>query len=221
MSKEGNTPTRNEILHLLKTRGAMPVNELAKILGITEMAVRRHLNTLERDGFVGTTLHRQAMGRPTSLYSLTEVADSYFPKNYHVLTLDLLEELEEEGGSSIIDQLFRKREQKLKDRYHKRMEGKPLPDRIAELSDIQNQAGYMVEWNRGEKPGEYVLTEYNCPISQVANRYNQACHCELSLFRSLLDADIERTECWAKGGENCVYVIKERERSLEKQSSQA
>lgn len=211
MNNDGNTPTRKEILHLLKTLGSLPVNELAKKLGITEMAIRRHLNTLERDGLIEATLHRQAMGRPTSLYSLTSEADSLFPKNYHVLTLDLLDGLEEDGGSQIIDRLFKKREDKLKEHYQGRMEGRSLKDRVAELSDIQNQAGYMVEWQPADDEGQYVLTEYNCPIAQVATKYNQACNCELSLFRKLLNAEVERTECWAKGGANCVYIIKERE----------
>jgi predicted ArsR family transcriptional regulator len=59
--------------------------------------------------------------------------------------------------------------------------------------------------------GEYVLMEHNCPISQIANRYNHACDCELKLFESLLDADVERTECLAQQGRKCVYVIRQRE----------
>jgi predicted ArsR family transcriptional regulator len=209
MNKDGSTSTRDEILHILKTFGSTPVNELARKLGITEMAVRRHLNMLERDGLVETTLLRQAMGRPTSLYSLTAKADTLFPKNYHALTLDLLSELEEDEGTRIIDQLFKKRENKLRERYKERMEGKSLKERVSELADIQNQVGYMVEWEPTEEAGKYVFTEYNCPIAQVAKKYNQACNCELSLFRKLLDADVECTQCWAKGGERCVYIIKE------------
>jgi predicted ArsR family transcriptional regulator len=172
------------------------------------MAVRRHLNTLERDSLVETTLYRQAMGRPTSLYSLTTEADTLFPKNYHVLTLDLLSGLEEDEGTQIIDRMFRKREDKLKEHYKDRMEGKSLEERVSQLAGIQNQAGYMAKWEPGEE-GKYVLTEYNCPIAQVAKKYQQACNCELSLFTELLDADVERTECWAKGGNHCVYIIKE------------
>jgi predicted ArsR family transcriptional regulator len=55
---------------------------------------------------------------------------------------------------------------------------------------------------------EYVLEELNCPISQVANRYQHACRCELDLFQSLLEADVERTECLAKGDKKCVYRIR-------------
>jgi predicted ArsR family transcriptional regulator len=192
---------------MMKTRGALSVGEMAKELRITEMAVRRHLNTLERDGLIETKLSRQAMGRPTHLYSLTMLADDLFPKNYHHLTLDLLGELEAEEGSDMIGRLFERRKEKLFAKYGERMEGKELPERVTELADIQNKNGYMVQLERQDE-GEFVLTEYNCPIAQVAGQYNEACQCELTLFEKLLDADVERTECLTKGGAKCTYVIR-------------
>ena len=54
-----------------------------------------------------------------------------------------------------------------------------------------------------------VIKEHNCPIEQVATKYQHACQCELQLFESLLgDAEVSRTECLAKGGQRCTYSIK-------------
>jgi predicted ArsR family transcriptional regulator len=207
MKQEQESPTRKVILTMLKTQGELSVGEMAKQLGITEMAVRRHLNTLERDGFVDTRLVRQAMGRPSNLYFLTDRADGLFPKKYQHLAMDLLEELMEEDGQGKINYLFERREDKLFHKYQTRMQAKNLQERVAELATIQNDNGYMVEWGQ-PREGEFVLSEHNCPITQVANQYKQACDCELSLFERLLDADIERTDCLAKGGSKCVYVIR-------------
>jgi len=207
MNNDHESSTRKVLLNMMKTRGALSVGEMAKELRITEMAVRRHLNTLERDGLIETKLSRQAMGRPTHLYSLTMLADDLFPKNYHHLTLDLLGELEAEEGSDMIGRLFERRKEKLFAKYGERMEGKALPERVMELADIQNKNGYMVQLERQDE-GEFVLTEYNCPIAQVAGQYNEACQCELTLFEKLLDADVERTECLTKGGAKCTYVIR-------------
>jgi predicted ArsR family transcriptional regulator len=193
LSIENDTSTRKVLLTLMKTKGSLSVNEMAKELGITEMAIRRHLNTLERDGLIETKLVRQAMGRPMHLYSLTLLADDLFPKNYHQLTLELLDELETEENVNPAGRLFEGRKQKLLKKYKGRMEGKSLVDRVAELADIQNNNGYMAKWETADS-GHYVFTEYNCPIAQVAKRYNEACHCELSLFQNLLGADVERTE---------------------------
>jgi predicted ArsR family transcriptional regulator len=86
MNQEQDTSTRKVILTMLKTQGPLSVNDMSKQLGITEMAVRRHLNTMERDSLVETKLVRQAMGRPTNVFSLTSAADDLFPKKYQNLT---------------------------------------------------------------------------------------------------------------------------------------
>ncbi|SEB79185.1 metalloregulator ArsR/SmtB family transcription factor [Paenibacillus sp. GP183] len=206
MNQENETSTRKVILTMLKTQGQLSVGEMSNQLRITEMAVRRHLNTLERDGLLETKLVRQAMGRPTHLYLLTKQADDLFPKNYHHLTLDLLEELLEDEGEEKIDNLFKKREDKLVAKYQSRMQAKSLGERVSELARIQNENGYMAKWNQ-HGDGEFELSEHNCPITQVANRYQQACQCELSLFQRLLGVKVERTECLAKGGAKCTYMI--------------
>lgn len=209
MNRQQDASTRKIILTMLKTQGPLTVGEMSKKLGITEMAVRRHLNTLERDGLIDSQLVRQAMGRPTHMYSLTDSADELFPKKYHHLTLDLLEELAAAAGEDKVEMLFERRKERLIGRYEERIVGKPLSERVKELADIQNANGYMVEW-QAEEDGSYVLHEHNCPISQVASRYQHACSCELAMFRQLLGTEVERTECLAKGGNRCTYRIMER-----------
>ncbi len=76
---------------MLKSNGSLTVSEISKELGITEMGVRRHLNTLERDEMIKASLVRQSMGRPTHIYSLTDKAEDQFPKAYRQLALDMLD----------------------------------------------------------------------------------------------------------------------------------
>ncbi|MVO98450.1 helix-turn-helix transcriptional regulator [Paenibacillus lutrae] len=206
MNRDTEPSTRKVVMSLLRTKGPLSVGDLAKELGITEMAVRRHLNTLDRDGLIQSELVRQAMGRPLHMYSLSKQADDLFPKKYHTLTLDILEELVAEEGEEKLNRLFERREDKLADRYGPRMEGKSLPEKVEELAQIQNENGYMVSLEQAEN-GEMILNEHNCPISQVADQYSTACRCELNLFRKLLGVPVERTECLAKGGTKCVYRI--------------
>ncbi|OPH54699.1 transcriptional regulator [Paenibacillus ferrarius] len=200
------TSTRKVILSMLKTQGPLSVHDMSKQLGITEMAVRRHIHALEKDNLLETKLVRQAMGRPTNVYTLAPLADELFPKKYMQLTIDLLDELLEGEGNEKIDRLFEGRQDKLQSRYASRMQDKSLEERVAELALIQNENGYMVDWSQVEE-GEFVFSEHNCPITQVANVFQQACRCELALFQNLLDANVERTECLAKGGNKCLYII--------------
>jgi len=205
--QEEGTTTRRQLIELLRTSGGCGIAELSGALGLTEMGVRRHLHRLERDGLVRSTSVRQAMGRPSFRYRLTETADDLFPKNYPYLTLELLGELEELSGTETVDRLFEGRRAKLEAKYRERMRGKALQERVAELTAIQNTGGYMASWE-ANPAGGYVLYEHNCPIAQVANRYRQACRCEKALFGELLDADVERTECFADGGNRCTYAIR-------------
>ncbi|MBD2846006.1 transcriptional regulator [Paenibacillus sp. IB182496] len=199
--------TRQTILGLLKTSGPQTANQLAAALGMTEMGVRRHLNALAKEQCVEVELVRQGPGRPMHRYRLTEAAQALFPKNYSVLALDLLGELEEQTASTeLIEALFRGRKRKLLERYAPHMEGKSLRQRVDALAAIQNAGGYMVSVS--EEKDELVLDEHNCPIAQVAGRYQQACACELELFEALLDAPLERTECLSKGGDKCRYRIR-------------
>jgi iron-sulfur cluster biosynthesis transcriptional regulator SufR len=210
MQPQEGRSTRSQLLAMLKTRGNCSTSDMARAMGITEMAIRRHIRTMERDGLIRSTLVRQSMGRPSYRYSLTEQADDLFPKNYPQLTLDLLGELEEQpDGTDRIGRMFEGRRDKLEAKYRERMRSRSLQERVAELADIQNAGGYMAEWHPDPiEPGAYRLHEYNCPIAQVANRYRHACHCERQLFEQLLEADVERTECLADGGQRCTYRIR-------------
>ncbi|WP_276356412.1 helix-turn-helix transcriptional regulator [Cohnella caldifontis] len=212
MQPQEERSTRSQLLQMLKTQGSCSTSDMAKAMGITEMAVRRHIQTMEKDGLIRSTLVRQSMGRPSYRYSLTEQADDLFPKNYPQLTLDLLSELEEQpGGKELIGRMFEGRRDKLGTKYRERMHNLSLQERVAELAEIQNVGGYMTEWLQDPKdPGTYRLYEYNCPVAQVANRYRQACQCERQLFEQLLEADVERTECLADGGPRCTYQIRQK-----------
>lgn len=203
----GDGTTRERILMLLKTNGRLSAGDLSNELQLTEMAIRRHMYALEKEGSVSIVSVRQAMGRPLHAYELTVQADDLFPKNYHLLALDLLDELADDPDTAaLIDRMFEGRKTKLLERYAPRMIGKSLDEKVAELAAIQNAGGYMVDVE-AQSDGSFLLNEYNCPITQVAGKYQQACQCELNLFRDLLEVPIERTECLSKGGGKCSYHI--------------
>ena len=202
--------TRDQILSLLKVNKQLTVSEMANQLDITEMAVRRHLNTLERDNIIETTLVRQAMGRPTNVYHLTKTGQEMFPRNYATLTVDLLRDIESLSGKEMVEQLFERRKERMKEVYSSRMiEYKTLEEKIEELARLQNDHGYMVEWEKDDE-GSYIFKEYNCPISEIAQEYPVACNCELSLFQELLGTEeVDCEVCMAVDAEpHCYYKIK-------------
>lgn len=201
-----NGSTRDAIIYKLRSQGRMQISVIAHQLGLTEMAIRRHMHELAKQGYVSIISIKQAMGRPLHAYELTPKAEELFPRNYQLLTVDLLSELENDPHTKpYIDRMFQGRKQKLLQRYAINMKHKDLAGRVEELALIQQAGGYMAETQQDEH--YYYIEEYNCPIKGVADHYHQACQCELELFQELLDAPVERIECLAKGGSKCNYRI--------------
>lgn len=209
LPQEERMTTRQQLLQTLRTRGSGSIAELSQALSITEMGIRRHIQTLEREGLVAATVAKQAMGRPMSIYRLTSRADDLFPKKYPQLALDLLGELDgDPEGEAIIGRMFAGRRDKLIARHKAAMAGATLEERVAELAAIQQAGGYMSHWEKVGKGEQYTLYEFNCPIAQVAGKYREACSCEHELFEALLGAEVKRTECIADGGAKCTYAIR-------------
>ncbi|MCH5584521.1 transcriptional regulator [Shimazuella sp. AN120528] len=201
--------TTRQILELIKRHNEVCVNFLSDELSITHMAVRKHLNKLEKDQLITTFQNKQSVGRPVTLYRLTKAGKALFPQNYGTLSVEFLEDIEMLDGKQKVDMLFQRRKEKLKQKYTERIASKStFIEKVAELKRIQSENGYMVE-SEEINDGEIEFIEYNCPIFEVANKYKKACDCELSLFKEVLGVDsIERTTCMSDGDHKCRYVMK-------------
>lgn len=219
MSAELERTTRHRIVTMLRKLGPLQAFDIARRLGISSIAVRRHLNNLERDRYVRYETVRKSAGRPAFLYSLTEHAEDLFPKKYADMTLELLDDVLATQGEIAVDALFERREERLAAKYAERLR-QPAPESVDDpaqlaalvekLASMQDERGYMAEWRRAddETGARFLLTEHNCPIHAVAHRFQQACSSELSLFRKVLGARVEQLECKAKGGHRCVYEVR-------------
>lgn len=206
--------TRREVLLLLKKHGYMSIQELSEQLGLTGNAILRHIHALQKERYIETVLRRQNAGRPMYIYRLTVHAEWLFPNQYDVLAEELIDELHHLYGESFVEKLFEGRMKKLEQKYQAAIDGQSFERRVAALAQIQDAEGYMVRLDKNND-GTYVLEQANCPVSKVATRYRQACQCEITLFQSLLDAHVERTESIADGETKCRYLFTERSINLD------
>lgn len=199
-------PTRRKILLALKKAGGMTAGELSDLLGMTSMGVRRHLGTLERDGLVTYDTQQRGMGRPAYVYQLTSRADNLFPKTYHVLTNELLGYLDE----GEMERIFERRAERRVRVGRARLAGLEFHDKVAELTRILDEDGYLAEWERVDEDS-YLVHEYNCAIHEVAYRYRQACATEIDFIRALLpEAQVDREAYMMNGASACTYRVTRR-----------
>jgi predicted ArsR family transcriptional regulator len=205
----GSAPTRRAVLDLLKRNGEQTVAQLGAALGVSGVAVRRHLEVLEHVGLVRQTTRAQGRGRPAHVYTLTELGHDLFPRNYHQLVAQLLEAATSELGPDAVERLFDHRQHELAELYAGRTEGRPLPELARALAAIQDENGYMADCSPAGD-GRFVVSEHNCAIARVAGSWPTACAHELALFRQLAgpEVEVERVAHIQAGDPVCAYVLR-------------
>jgi predicted ArsR family transcriptional regulator len=190
MAMEEN-PTRERIVTLLKRAGHLTVADMSKEMGITPMAVRQHLMSLEKRGLVSYE---------------TPKAQEVFPSAYGKLAGDLLRTVEELDGRKKVDKLFKTLKGRRLDEKEQLLEGmEPFEARVSALAGALNEEGQMAEVESDGKA--WTLNIFNCVIPSVAQSYPEACRYELELFRDLLGPKVKRTACQTAGSPACVYSI--------------
>jgi DeoR family suf operon transcriptional repressor len=201
--------TRRALLLTIKKQGEARAEDLAAALGITPSAVRQHLSGLLGEGLVAVREQRGGTGRPKFFYSVTKVAEPLFPKRYGGLTNEVLDYLDQEEPE-MVDRVFDRRRERRVEGARSRLAGKSFEERVAELTRILDEDGYLADVVRGED-GTWRIVEHNCAILEVALRYGQACSSEIGFLREVMpDADIERVTHMASGAHHCAYEVRRR-----------
>ncbi|MCP4248876.1 MAG: transcriptional regulator [bacterium] len=204
---------RDKILFYLKTKGPQTAARLASRLGVTAMAVRQHLYQLAEDGLVDFEDRRKRVGRPARHWRLTNASDSQFPDSHAELALTVIQAARAAFGSEGIDRLVAQRTKQQLAQYREAIPvADPLDKKVAALTALRRQEGYMAEWSR-ESDGALLLVENNCPICVAARACQGLCGGELELFRKILGdrVTVERAEYILDGDRRCAYRIRSRD----------
>ena len=83
----------------------------------------------------------------------------------------------------------------------------PLHRKVADLTAIRREEGYMAEWSR--EGNGFLLVENHCPISAAAHTCLGLCSAELQVFQEVLGdgVTVERTEHIVGGSRRCAYRV--------------
>ncbi len=198
--------TSQAVLSLIKRHGRITAKELAGALGVTGMAVRKHLAVLSASGLVTHDTERRPRGRPVGLYRLTEAGDEGFPKDYPRLLLSVLAQVARAEGPDRVPELVQVYQAALPPDAQERLKSLPLEQRVAEVTTLLDARGHMAEWR--PHPEGYVIVEHNCPISRVSREYPECCDSELNLLSGLLGAHVERLTDQPAGDLQCSYLVR-------------
>lgn len=197
------------LLQVLKKRGALRAEDLATALGITVSGVRQHLTAMARDGLVTQEERREGRGRPKHFYGLTAFADSLFPRAYAELTNELLSYLDDESPE-LVAHLFERRGARRLERARERAAGRDFAGRVEAVAQILDEDGYLADFE-AQPDGSFVITEHNCAVLGVARKFGQACSSEIAFLREALpEAEVVRIKHMLGGAHVCAYSVKPR-----------
>ena len=200
--------TREQILHILKVRGAATVEELSRELGLTPVTIRHHLDVLNREGLITPPepFRRSGPGRPQYLYRLTEEASHLFPKHYDLLASELLREMVQRLSSEEVEEALEAIARRLAQQARIR-EDADFIERVEAAVRFLNDQGYMVSLTEGED-GQLFLHIANCPFERVAREWLEPCRMDLRLLTWLLGQEPRRIASAAAGDSHqCTYVL--------------
>jgi len=217
---ESLSEAKRRIIDRLKRVESATAPELAEAFGLTDTAVRQHLDALAEVGLVETVTGGPGLGapprgrgRPPTRWRLTPLADDLFPDRHSDLTVELIRSIREALGDDALAAVVGARAKAQTTTYRA-----ALPDpavasvkvRVRRLADLRTAEGYLAE-AVSDGPA-MLLIEHHCPVCEAATTCAQLCRAELELFRDVLGPalTVEREQHVLAGDRRCAYRISPR-----------
>ncbi|MFJ9036495.1 helix-turn-helix transcriptional regulator [Streptomyces sp. NPDC102406] len=209
----GERSTRNRVARSILDHGPSTVADLAGRLGLTQAAVRRHLDALVADTVVEAREQRvygaRTRGRPAKVFALTDCGRDAFDQSYDKLAADAIRWIQEQpGGDEAVVAFARARLAAQAAQYRKAVEGAPPGERAAALAKALSADGYAATARSAPLPqqGEQ-LCQHHCPVAHVAEQFPQLCEAETEMFSQLLGTHVQRLATIAHGDGVCTTFI--------------
>jgi predicted ArsR family transcriptional regulator len=207
--------TRTKILDILRRRREATVEDLTHALELAPATVRRHLDILQRDGYVSVRPVRRETGRPHYAFAITEAGTELFPQHYVRITNRLIDEIIDlapsdtsgRSGRELAGVIFERMSERLARAYAPRVSGATLAERVQQVSHLLADEGITLEARADN--GDFLLIGRGCPCQRLAEKDLDVCSHDRRLLASLLRADIEPAPPEKRDG-FCTYIVRER-----------
>jgi predicted ArsR family transcriptional regulator len=195
-------PMRGRIIALLR-RGASTVEELAAALGVTDNAVRTHLQLLEREGVVRPTGSRQGpgAGKPAVTYAIATEAEPSLSSAYAPVLATLLQTLAERSSPGELDELLREVGRRLGPDKPK---SGSLDTRVRAAAALLSSLGSELDVERTAEG--FMLRGHACPLAAVVRGEPHACHAVEEMVQATVGVPV-RERCDRSAGARCRFEI--------------
>jgi DeoR family suf operon transcriptional repressor len=190
----------------LKRAQHLTAKELAARLGVSLNAARHHLKELEAEGFVVYKREHRGVGAPAFAYRLSPAGEALFPRRYEETLTAVLDQMVARDGRAAAVALLESYFAGLTRRLRAELIDASPSERLQALGRVLSEEGYMAEVTA--LPGSGTLTEHNCAIPAVAERFPEICAAEARFLADVLDAEVDRREHILSGCSACEYHVR-------------
>lgn len=206
--QEGITEIRGSILSLLKKQGPSTIADIAKHFRITYEAARQHIQQLESQGWVASSIRRKeraGAGRPRRRYALTPAGDHLFPKHYDELSVEMIDALVAKLGPRALKAVLSALTDNRVRSWAPALAGMSLKERVEALKGIYFEGDPFMSAETGR--GGIRLIERNCPFLNVASQRPALCSVTVSTLQRLLGVRVVREKRFQAGDGCCVFRV--------------
>ncbi len=202
----GHKGPRGALLVQLKREDRLTARELATRLGVSLNGIRHHLKELEVEGLVVYEREHRGVGAPAFAYRLSPSGQALFPRRYEETLTALLDHLVKRDGREAAVALLDSYFAGLTQRLQGELAGATPTERLHALGRVLSDEGYMAEVTTRAAGG--TLTEHNCAIPAVAERFPEICAAEARFLADVLGSAVDRREHILKGCSACEYHVR-------------
>jgi predicted ArsR family transcriptional regulator len=207
--------TRDRVLRVVSQEGPVSIAALVARLGLTETALRRHVDALHGEGLLEA---REAngpkrRGRPAKEWVLTDRGHRALVSDYDHLAGEALRFLGATAGPDAVTAFAEHRAADLENRYAERIAtaGDDSASRATALVEALNADGFAASARPvGAADGPLTgvqLCQGHCPVQHVAAEFPQFCEAETEAFSRLLGVHVQRLATLAHGDHVCTTFV--------------
>ena len=213
---EFKTVGRDRLARELLKLGPITASDLADSLGISAVAVRKHLDDMSEKSLVKSheiapfgPAKPKGRGRPARVYSLTSEGRDFFENQYQSLAQEAVTYLANTFGDKAVKDFALSRANEMLKKYSLILnKAKDVTEKVEILSSALSIDGFAATTDKGSGPTHTIqLCQHNCPIAHVAEQHPEFCDAELDAFSQLLGVNVTRLSTIANGGNICTSLV--------------
>jgi predicted ArsR family transcriptional regulator len=194
--------SRDRILEfLLRSEEPLGVQALAAALGVSRNAAHQHVAALEREGLIERASAIRTKGRPSQGFRLSTAGKATFPRQYALLSKQLLAELSRLGPADLREAMER-----IGEALAGSLSAQVDPaEAIPSIAALMRELGY--ESNTVEGAEGLEIEAHNCVFHDLAMADQTICEIDLALLRALSGKSVEHRRCMARGERSCRFAF--------------